>query len=67
MDENLKKAMADAIALVNDERYFAEVTPSVDNHASKTKIDGWKSEIQNSVKTYPIENYLSDSFGRANI
>ncbi|MCZ8344525.1 MAG: hypothetical protein O9301_15935 [Leptospira sp.] len=64
MDENLKKAMADAIALINDESYFTEVTPSVDNHATKTKIEAWKSEIQNSVKNYPIENYLSDSFGQ---
>jgi hypothetical protein len=66
MDENLKKAMADAIALVRDEKYFSEVTPSVDNHASKTKIEGWKSEIQNSVQKYQIENYLSESFGQIN-
>jgi hypothetical protein len=62
MNADLIRDMEESIKLLNDSKYMNSIVPEIDNNASTTNNEEWLQEIEYSVKTYHLEQDISDEF-----
>lgn len=59
MSMDKKEFMEKSKKLINDNNYRSNITPNIDNSASKSSKESWSKEITWSTKNYTTSEYIT--------